>query len=48
MFANGIFSILDEWFDLDHNLEEDNADNFTAIAIRLHLRSPTAKDFEGE
>lgn len=45
MFANGIFSILDEWFDLDHNLEEDNADNFhgdrnpasSAIANRQRL-----------
>ncbi|MBD2207430.1 C39 family peptidase [Calothrix sp. FACHB-1219] len=28
MFANGIFSILDEWLDLDHNLQQEDTDNF--------------------
>lgn len=28
MFGNGIFSILDEWLDLDFILQEDNTDNF--------------------
>lgn len=30
MFDNDIFSVLDEWLDLDSSLQEDNADNLSA------------------